>query len=359
MKQNRPRLNLQAIADLAELADYTFAFAIRAIAAIGVADHLSDGPRHVEDLARRTQCDEHGLTRVLRALAAKSVFSEASPGVFALAPMGDLLRTDHPLSMRWFFRLEPDVQAMAGLEHTVRTGNPSFDVLFGKGYFDWLAAHDGPRARFRESQRALNRLELLTLTRCYPWQEVGSMVDVGGNDGAFLAALLRRYPSLRGMVFDLPEAAVEANGTFEQEGVSVRAGVVPGNLFEGGVPGGADVYTMKRVLVGFSDEQAVRALSNVRAAMGRHSRLLIIEPTWDNPGQVGVSLDLRMLVLGLGRVRTADEFSRLLAPAGMKAERPHSAGLLTIIPAGISNGEGEEIGRSTQEETVPVELAEG
>jgi hypothetical protein len=50
----RQRMNLQAIARLAELTDYAFAFAVRAI---GVADHLTDGPLHIDELVPQTQYD--------------------------------------------------------------------------------------------------------------------------------------------------------------------------------------------------------------------------------------------------------------------------------------------------------------
>ncbi len=332
----RPRMNLQAISQLAELGDYSFAFALRAVAAIGVADHLADGPRHIDDLAERTQCNRHGLIRVLRMLAIKSVFVEAPADTFALSPAGELLRTDHPLSMRWFFRLEPDVHALAALDHSVRTGEPAFTHVFGTDYFVWLASHDEQRQRFRESQRALNRLELITIQRAFRWQDRRSVVDVGGSDGSLVATLLKRFPAMTGSVFDLPETVADADAVFREAGVADRASVVRGNVFHDAVPAGADVYVMKRILVGFNDEEAVLALSRVRDAMGRHSRLLVMEPLRNTPDQVGVSLDLQMLVLGLGRVRTADEFISVLHAAGLRTLATHPTGLVTMIEAEVA-----------------------
>lgn len=334
----RQRMNLQAISQLAELADYTFAFAVRAIGAIGVADHLGDGPLHIDELAARTRCDRHALLRVMRALATKSLFVEEEAQVFRLAAMGELLRTDHPLSMRWFFRLEPDVRAMAGLEYSLRTGQPAFNDIFGVDYFDWMAAHPEARQRFRESQRALNRLELRAIARTYSWERVESIVDIGGNDGALVADLLKRHRSLIATVFDLPATADEAWAVFAAAGVADRARIVPGDVFEGGLPAAAGIYLMKRILVGFSDEQAVRALRNVRTAMGPQSRLLIMEPLAGGPDQVGISLDLRMLVLGLGRVRTCDEFAQILAAAGLELRQTRNAGLVSILEAGMGDG---------------------
>jgi hypothetical protein len=60
----RQRMNLQAIAWLAELADYTLAFAVRAIGAIGVADHPHRRPLHIDELAAQTQCARHVQSRL-------------------------------------------------------------------------------------------------------------------------------------------------------------------------------------------------------------------------------------------------------------------------------------------------------
>jgi hypothetical protein len=164
------------------------------------------------------------------------------------------------------------------------------------------------------------------------------MVDVGGNDGSLLAALMKRHASLRGTLFDLPEAVAEAQRVFEQAGVAERSTIVAGNVFKGGIPKGADLYTIKRMLVGFSDEEALVALSKVRESMTPHSRLLIMEPMRTDKDQVGVSLDLRMLVLGLGRVRTPAEFTTLLANAGFTTTKTLSAGLLTLIETSLTDG---------------------
>lgn len=323
-------LNLKAVADLGELADYSCAFAVRAAAYIGIADHLAE-PLKVEDLALKTGCNPHSLLRLMRALASKAVFSEVAPETFALTPISTVMRTDHPLSMRWFFRLEPDVRALAGLEQSVRTGTAAFDQIFGRDYFSWMHDEDALRERFGASQRALNRLELEGVLRSYPWKDVRSVVDVGGNDGSMVSALLTRNSAMTATVFDLSETARGANRTFAESGVKDRASVVAGNILQGGVPAGADVYMIKRVLVGFSDADGLRALGHIREAMKSDSRLLVLEPTADRSNRVGVSLDLLMLVLGLGRVRTVAEHSGLMMQAGIATQSVRDGGLVTII----------------------------
>src|ERR671923_312627 len=58
-----------------ELADYIVPFAIRVVCDLGIADHLVDGPRPVEELAAATGAHAPSLQRTLRALACKGIFA--------------------------------------------------------------------------------------------------------------------------------------------------------------------------------------------------------------------------------------------------------------------------------------------
>jgi hypothetical protein len=54
-----------------------------AVAKLGVADLLKDGPRTTVDLARELNVNEPALYRLLRALASGDVFEELRPREFA------------------------------------------------------------------------------------------------------------------------------------------------------------------------------------------------------------------------------------------------------------------------------------
>src|SRR4051812_23057752 len=75
---------------------YWVSQAIYVAAKLGIADLTADGPASSEDLAAATTSHAPSLHRLLRALASIGVFSEASPGSFALTPLADLLRTGTP-----------------------------------------------------------------------------------------------------------------------------------------------------------------------------------------------------------------------------------------------------------------------
>ena len=61
-------------------------------------------------------------------LASLGIFEETAPRQFALTPLAELLRSDHPHSMRMLGRLMGDEHSLgwADLLHSVRTGEGAF-----------------------------------------------------------------------------------------------------------------------------------------------------------------------------------------------------------------------------------------
>jgi hypothetical protein len=79
---------------LARLADgYLVTQLLHVVVALGVPDALADGPRSADELARELGAVPGVLHRVLRGLAAEEVLDELPDGRFALAAMGECLRT--------------------------------------------------------------------------------------------------------------------------------------------------------------------------------------------------------------------------------------------------------------------------
>jgi hypothetical protein len=320
---------------LRELADYAVPFAIRVVCDLRVADQLVAGPRPVAELAEATGADPGSLYRVLRALAGKGIFTEAAPGEFGLTPLAELLRSDHPLSLADAYPLIPaNFQAWAEFAHTVRTGRSAFEHVFGQGYYEYLAGNPYDSARYDGIQRSGTRLELRAMLRAYDWGRFGSVVDVGGNDGAFLAGLLARFKNLRGVLLDLPHAVVGAPEVLAAAGVADRCRVVAGSFFEA-VPERHDGYLVKRVLYDWDDERAGELLGVLRAAMRDDSRLVVLDPVIE-PGDtfdVGKIYDLLSLATLAGKARTQDEITELLGKHGFEVLRVIPTPMFPIVEA--------------------------
>jgi hypothetical protein len=105
----------------------------------------------------------------------------------------------------------------------------------------------------------------------------------------------------------------------ERAGVADRCQVVGGSFFEA-VPGGADAYLLKSVIVDWGDPEAVAILRTCREAMPERGRLLVVQSVVrpGNEPDPTKFIDLHMLVMHGGRERTAEEYRRLYAEAGFR-----------------------------------------
>lgn len=332
-KRRRPRIDLGAFVRLTELADYFVPLMIRAMASLGVADHLAQGPRPIAELAGATQTHPPSLYRALRALACRGIFTELTPGTFALTPLAEFLRTDHPLSIRDAYLLTPaDLAAWADLKYSLCTGASAFEHVHGQNRWAYLADHPAEGSRFDRGMQALTRPDLRAALAAYEWERIRTVVDVGGGNGAFLAGLLAAHPVLRGVLFDLSGVVAGAATVLAESGVSDRCDVVAGSLFDA-VPAGADAYVLKRMLYRWDDQRALDLLCAVRAAMTGQSRLLVIEPIIGSGSEFdsGKLLDVVSLVLDGGRARREDEFAGLFGAAGLVITNVIPASLFSIV----------------------------
>lgn len=335
MARSRPRLDLESVFRLTQMADVVVPFCIRAVADLGIADLLAGGPRSVEDLAAATNCHAPSLHRVLRALAAREIFVETEPRTFALTRLSEPLRGDHPMSMRDACPLLPAyVEAWAEFAHCLRTGEPAFDRVHGQRIWDYFVAHPDEGARFDRSMAALTRLEVRATLGSYEWADLRHVVDVGGGNGAYVIGLLSRFPDLHATLFDLPHVVAAAPAWLREAGVGDRCTIVAGSFFDE-IPRDADAYVLKRILYGWDADAAIRILERVRAAMRTDSRLLIVEPVADvdSDGAITRTADVLMLAFDGGRARTPAETERLLERAGFRSSRVIPASVTCLIEA--------------------------
>jgi O-methyltransferase/methyltransferase family protein len=312
------------------ISGYRRSQALYVAARLGIADVLGDGVKSSDELAEATHTHPATLRRLLRMLATLGVLEEDGAGRFRSTPTGALLRRDVPGSLRAFALFmtgEEGWRAWGALLHSVQTGESAFDHLFGMNAFDYYArfperersqVHDEAMATFTAQSDA-------ALQRAYDFTQFRTLVDVGGGNGALLAALLRAHPGLRGVLFDLPHVVAGATNVLAKAGVADRCTVVPGSFFES-VPIDGDAYMMKRIIHDWDDDRASMILTACRRAMRGKAKILIFDevlPERAEPADAfSFMLDMEMLMVAPGgRERTEEEFRRLLATSGFRLNR--------------------------------------
>ena len=115
----------QAMPPSAQLLEMIFGFmlsrSIAVAAQFKIADLLKDGAKTSDEMAQMIGAHPRSLYRLLRALAGAGIFAEAADGRFSLTPLGELLRSDAPESLRGFAAtLADEVNSRSGPTFLIR-----------------------------------------------------------------------------------------------------------------------------------------------------------------------------------------------------------------------------------------------
>jgi O-methyltransferase domain len=305
------------------LAGVATTHSIYAVAKLGIADLLTDGPRTTQELASLAAVDPPSLYRLLRALASVGVFTETAPATFALTSIAERLRTDAPDSLRaWaIYTGEIAVRCWGELMHSLQTGHPAFESVFGRSVFDHLEAHPDAAAVFDRHQAQGGLALHAAAATAYDFDAIRTIVDVGGGNGSLVAAILKRHPDIRAAIFDLPHVIERARAAAHPT-LSGRCDYIGGSFFDS-IPPGADAYVLSRVLHDWDDDRAAMILMNCRRAMHAGARLLVIErivPLGNEPHE-SKFMDLNMLIVTGGRERTEHEYRALFERSGLRLDQ--------------------------------------
>lgn len=325
---------------LAHLTGYWVSQLVFVAAKLGIAEQLARGPRTPEALAKKVGADAGALRRVLRALASIGIFAETARGTFKLTPLAATLREDAPSSLKNFALMIVEGynwSAWQELLDGVKTGLLPFPRVHGQPIFDYLRDHPEDDRIFSASMASISGPENAAVARALDFGRFRTLVDVGGAHGHLLATILGRHRRLRGILYDQPQVVANAPASrfITAKAVAGRISVEGGNFFNA-VPQGADAYIMKYIMHDWTDDQCARILGHCRRAMAPGGRVLVVEHVI-RPGNApdwGKMLDINMLVLTGGRERTREEFTALLARAGLRLRRVHrTAAAVSILEA--------------------------
>ncbi|MEU9988129.1 methyltransferase [Streptomyces sp. NPDC048045] len=303
---------------------------VGAAARLGVADALADGPATSAELAKAVGADHDSLVSLMNALTALGVFARNEEGRYTNSPLSEQLRTDHPESIRYLTALLCGLYAQAasgGLAQAVQHGTSVMPQAFGVSLYEYLDK-DAETARiFDLAMQDWARPIGTVLAEHVPFENVRTVVDVGGGNGALLKTILAAHQHLEGVCVDRADTCRRAEAALRETGdedlvgrLSYRSSDI---LAE--VPEGGDLYIIKNVLHDWSSESSVRILSNIRAAMSagagpdRKPMLLVIDPLVEHDSGAAFRNVIKMVVGETNaRERTEADIRREVTEAGLE-----------------------------------------
>ncbi|MGI5221684.1 methyltransferase [Nocardia sp. CA-290969] len=317
--------NEDDIRRLFAMADLITPMVIRSAASLRLADHVDSGIDTVAALAEATGCKRQPLSKVVDHLHAIGLLHLDTTGRIENSGMGSLLLSAYDSGrIRSFFdpaevagRAEMSITALL---HTLRTGRPAYEGLYGNSLWDDT---DG-RA---DADQGLDRLapaepefDADVVVNGYDWSGRRHVVDVGGHNGAMLAAILKTHSHLTGTLLDLGKFSELGTTTMRRHGVQDRASIVAGSFFDP-LPTGGDVYLLSAIMADWGDEDAIRILSRCADAAGPEGRVVLAEVHMtthlhlDPP--LRTAMDVRLAASMPEPDRTVDDLCVLADKAGL------------------------------------------
>lgn len=313
-------------------------------AALGIADLLENGTKHVDELAQTTQVQASNLYRILRTLASVGVFTEVAPHQFALTDMAHYLRSDVPGSLRAVSMMLSDAwhwNSWGDILHVVKTGQAPMQHLYQvDSTFDYLDQHPESRSIYNKAMNGWSKICHSAVVDAYDFSDIRQITDVAGGYGSLISAILTANPEIQGVLFDQPHVVADAIAFLEKAGMGDRCKTVGGNFFES-IPSGSDAYIMSHILHDWSDEECVQILKNVRRSIATTGRLLVVEMVVPTSNEFSFSkwMDIDMMIMyPAGRERTASEFQEMFQAAGFRLTRI----VPTAAPVSVIEGVVEE-----------------
>ncbi|HEX5109142.1 MAG TPA: methyltransferase [Vicinamibacterales bacterium] len=305
---------------------YVVSAALHVAVSLQIVEQLSGGPKAVRDLAAGAGVPEDGLYRVLRALTTAGIFAEVAPKTFAVTPAALLLRKGAgALGDGVEFFCDPlHLRAYGEMLYSVRTGQSAGAKVVGMPLFEYLARNPEYSAIFNDAMTSFSANVMPAVLQAYDFSGIGVLVDVAGGHGHVLTSVLQKYPSMRGVLFDIAHVIAGAQPLIDAAGVADRVRTESGDFFRE-VPAGGDAYIMKHIIHDWDDDRSLTILRNIHTRLeGRPGgRLILLEAVVpaDNTPHLSKLLDIEMMLMPGGRERTEQEFAALLEAAGFALTR--------------------------------------
>lgn len=312
------RRRARALFDL--MAGFVYSQVLLSCVRLKLFDLLAEGPQPFGVLCHRLDLAEPQAHKLLAAAQALDLVEQRGQA-WALGSLGAVMVGNAPL--------------VAMIEHHASLYRDLADpvaLLRGERGATELGRYwayaDNEQAGALDAQRVADYSALMAASQpliatqvldAYPIARHRCLLDVGGGEGVFLCAAAKRAPQLRLMLLDLPAVAERARARFAQAGIADRADAIGGDFLNRPLPKGADVASLVRVMFDHHDDNAMRILRAVRAALPDDGTLLVAEPMAGTRGAEPMGdayFGFYLMAMGSGRSRSPQRLGEMLSAAG-------------------------------------------
>jgi demethylspheroidene O-methyltransferase len=325
------RRHARAVFDLA--AGFVYSQVLLACVQLDAFRILAGGPLGVAAFAHRTGLGLDAARRLLEAAASLRLLESRGPDRYGLGPLGAAILGNPGIvaMVRHHPMLYSDLRDPVAL---LRGDAEPTQLSRYWPYATAASPSSVSTAEVNEYTQLMSASQTLIseeVLAAYDFGRHRCLLDVGGGDGTFAAAVAARHDALHLQLFDLPAVAAQAQQRFEAARLASRARAIGGDFLRDPLPQGADVVSLVRVLHDHDDERVLAVLRAIRRILPDEGTLVIAEPLAETAGAEtvgGAYFGFYLLAMGRGQARSVAQLAQLLAAAGFDPPRR----LATRIP---------------------------
>ncbi|KAJ4826905.1 hypothetical protein Tsubulata_006132, partial [Turnera subulata] len=204
-----------------EIWEYVFGFTsmvvVKCAIELGIAETIEKhgGPITLEELSASQGYDPSSLHRIIRFLVHHGFLKEKPTGQgntigYIQLPLSSRLLRGTQNNMADSILLESSpvmLEPWLLLSSRVRAnGNSTFEGVHGQDVWKYCAANSGHNKLIDDAMACNARLAVAALVKGCPevFHGINTFVDVGGGNGIALSSLVKAFPWIQGINFDLP-----------------------------------------------------------------------------------------------------------------------------------------------------------
>nr|KJB17918.1 hypothetical protein B456_003G024100 [Gossypium raimondii] len=270
-----------------------------------IASCISDG---------LTSPDITALARIMRLLVRRKIFtihppSDGGDPLYNLTHSSRWLLHDSEQTLAPLVLLENHPWLMAPWHYfsqCVKEGGAAFKKTHGCEMWDLASRDPDFNKLFNDGMACTSKFITSAILSGYKqgFKSIGSLVDVGGGTGGLISEIVKTYPHIKGVNFDLPHVVSMAPA---YNGVSH----IGGDMFHA-IPN-TDAIIIK---------ECIKILRNCKKAIPRENgKVIIVEIILKEDGSgvfddIGFVMDLVMFAHTNGKERTEAEWKKILEGGG-------------------------------------------
>ncbi|KAK4268949.1 hypothetical protein QN277_022171 [Acacia crassicarpa] len=205
------------------------------------------------------------------------------------------------------------------MKEAILEGGIAFNRAHGAHIFECMGLDSRLNDSFNETMVNYTTIVMKKILDSYQgFEDITSLVDVGGSLGITLNLITSKYPHIQAINFDLPHVIRRAPPYPGVEHVG-------GDMFES-VPNG-DGIMLKWILHDWSDERCLKLLKNCFNAIPKNGKVIVldailpIEPDVSATTKSTSQFDVALMASCGGKERSKQEFLNLATSAGFSGIR--------------------------------------